>query len=207
MVYQDFNDDDERKQMRAESQAPRNSREIAVRNQFFTPRYVVRFLTDNTLDRIWYEMRQGDTKLFGLDYLMRSPDEVFLAEGQAPPPEADGDDGLSEEERASVPVHVLFRTKKDPRDIRILDPACGSGHFLLYAFDLLLTMYEEAWADETSPASEVTTKTLRADYPEIDALRSAAPAPTKARKGSRKRSSRSSKTRRRRAASPARGDA
>ena len=62
-VYQYFNGDDERKQMRTESQAPRNSRELAVRNQFFTPRYVVQFLTDNTLGRIWYEMRQGDTHL------------------------------------------------------------------------------------------------------------------------------------------------
>ena len=45
-------------QMREASQAPRNSRELAVRNQFFTPRYVVQFLTDNTLGRIWYEMRR-----------------------------------------------------------------------------------------------------------------------------------------------------
>ena len=30
------------------------------------------------------------------------------------------------------------RPRKDPRDLRILDPACGSGHFLLYSFDLLL---------------------------------------------------------------------
>ena len=43
--------------------APRNSRELAVRNQFFTPRYVVEFLTDNTLGRTWYEMRQGNTAL------------------------------------------------------------------------------------------------------------------------------------------------
>ena len=35
--------------MREESVAPRNSREMAVRNQFFTPRYVVEFLMDNTL--------------------------------------------------------------------------------------------------------------------------------------------------------------
>ena len=41
--------------------APRNSYELAFRNQFFTPRYVVEFLTDNTLGRIWYEMRKGDT--------------------------------------------------------------------------------------------------------------------------------------------------
>ena len=49
--------------MRDASAAPRNSREMAVRNQFFTPRYVVEFLTDNTLGRIWYEMRKGDTAL------------------------------------------------------------------------------------------------------------------------------------------------
>ena len=47
--------------MREESAAPRNSRELAVRNQFFTPRYVVEFLTDNTLGRIWYEMTKGQT--------------------------------------------------------------------------------------------------------------------------------------------------
>ena len=56
-VYQFFNSGDERKDMRDESQAPRNSRELAVRNQFFTPRYVVRFLTDNTLGRLWLEAR------------------------------------------------------------------------------------------------------------------------------------------------------
>jgi hypothetical protein len=62
-VYQYFNGDDERRQMRSESQTPRSSRELAVRNQFFTPRYVVQFLTDNTLGRTWYEMMQGETKL------------------------------------------------------------------------------------------------------------------------------------------------
>ena len=103
-VYQYFNGQDERRKMREESQAPRNSRELAVRNQFFTPRYVVQFLTDNTLGRIWYEMRGTDTALAErCEYMVRKPGEDF-----AP------------------------RAKKDPRDIRVLDPACGSGHFLLY---------------------------------------------------------------------------
>ena len=62
-VYQYFNGQEERRAMRDASAAPRNSRELAVRNQFFTPRYVVEFLTDNTLGRIWYEMRQGNTGL------------------------------------------------------------------------------------------------------------------------------------------------
>ena len=45
--------------MRKASQAPRNSRELAVRNQFFTPRYVVEFLVDNTLGRLWFNWTGG----------------------------------------------------------------------------------------------------------------------------------------------------
>ena len=53
-VYQFFNSGEERKKMRDESAAPRNSRELAVRNQFFTPRYVVQFLVDNTLKGVMW---------------------------------------------------------------------------------------------------------------------------------------------------------
>jgi len=146
-VYQYFNGADERRKMREESQAPRNSRELAVRNQFFTPRYVVQFLTDNTLGRIWYEMRDTKTALADkCEYMVRKPSEEFVA-----------------------------RAKKDPRDLRVLDPACGSGHFLLYAFDRLLTIYEEAHADPESPKSDVTGRTLTQDFPDVDALRKATP--------------------------------
>ena len=48
-----------RSPLQSRRQAPRNSRELAVRNQFFTPRYVVEFLVDNTLGRTWLQMR-GD---------------------------------------------------------------------------------------------------------------------------------------------------
>src|SRR5208337_5097790 len=79
-IYQYYNDEAERKKMREESSAPRNSRELAVRNQFFTPRYVVEFLTDNTLGRIWYEMTGGHTLLKEkCRYMVRRPKEVFLA--------------------------------------------------------------------------------------------------------------------------------
>ena len=58
---------------RGKPKAPQNSYELAVRNQFFTPRYVVQFLTENTLGRIWYEMQQGRTRLRELEYLVRIP--------------------------------------------------------------------------------------------------------------------------------------
>ena len=143
-VYQYFNSSDERKQMRDESQAPRNSRELAVRNQFFTPRYVVRFLVDNTLGRTWWQMRRR-----------RHPAHGDL---RVPRARQRGRAGARQEGSAR---HT------------ILDPACGSGHFLLYAFDLLQTIYEEAW--EHGPPSAVTGRTLRDDYPDIDVLRANIP--------------------------------
>ncbi len=296
-VYQYFNSQEERRAMRDASQAPRNSRELAVRNQFFTPRYVVEFLADNTLGRTWYEMRRGRTSLAEkCRYLVRRPTEIFLGDpqlaarqlmgkpeegdrhevpatvsaafngnlskaveeeigtyrwwvGLAIPPdqyekitgqpltqlddyplvsdvleairerpnapeltnpirlwaalshmaltssggpyavepsrllwdalkrahEIDSTRKQSQEELRRQPVLVAFRCKKDPRDLKILDPACGSSHFLIYCFDLLLTMYEEAWSDGTSPASQVTGQTLKHDYPTIELLRSAVP--------------------------------
>lgn len=175
-VYQYYNDPDERKKMREAAQAPRNSRELAVRNQFFTPRYVVEFLTDNTLGRLWYEMRQGNTQLSDqCRYLVHRPVEIFLQDGEEAPQSAEPEEDLRREELLNRPVFIPYRVKKDPRDLKILDPACGSGHFLLYAFDLLETIYEEAWADSASPISEVTGTRLRNDYADLDALRHAVP--------------------------------
>jgi hypothetical protein len=272
-VYQFFNGQDERKKMREESQAPRNSRELAVRNQFFTPRYVVQFLTDNTLGRIWYEMRQSNTSLAQkCEYMVRQPNEIWRSKDLRSEPwveeavkgtwnaipenfdwsqsaafahvingyelalarglgeagdfanrrcesaertrtwegnalelwiclffehrrarhsgcDPEGEqlqllNALSQRLRAALieetaantaPRFTIRRTKKDPRDLRVLDPACGSGHFLLYAFDLLLAIYDEAYADPESPRSEATGKTLAEDYPSLDALRRALP--------------------------------
>lgn len=117
-TYQYFNSKEERKAMRDASQAPRNSRELAVRNQFFTPRYVVEFLVDNTLGRLWFNATGGQTSLRErCQYLLVKPDEQ--------------------------PAAAL--RLRDPRTLKLLDPACGSMHFGLYAFDLFLAIYREAW--------------------------------------------------------------
>ncbi|GAQ28407.1 BREX-1 system adenine-specific DNA-methyltransferase PglX [Ralstonia insidiosa] len=117
-IYQYFNSKEERKAMREASQAPRNSRELAVRNQFFTPRYVVEFLVDNTLGRLWLNATGGKTLLRErCQYLLVQPDELLQAAPRL----------------------------RDPRTLKLLDPACGSMHFGLYAFDLFLAIYSEAW--------------------------------------------------------------
>ena len=137
-VYQYFTPAELRDETRKASAAPRNGYELAFLNQFYTPRYVVRFLVDNTLGRLWWQMMNGRTRLAETcAYLIR------------PQPE---------------PV-----SKRDPRSLRILDPAVGSAHFLLYSFDLLTLIYEEAYDDpDLGPA-------LQADYPDRTAFRQAVP--------------------------------
>jgi hypothetical protein len=157
-IYQYYNDPAERKKMRDESAAPRNSRELAVRNQFFTPRYVVEFLTDNTLGRMWEEMTQGQTRLKEqCRYLVRRPTEIFLNPGDATP-DTPPQDGLSQEELLKQPVYIAHRPLKDPRTIRMLDPACGSMHFGLYAFDLYEVIYEEAWDLEEKLGADILSR-------------------------------------------------
>ena len=107
-AYQFFNTADERREMR-EVQAPRNSRELAVRNQFFTPRYVVDFLVHNTIGRRLIESDPASPLLNELPMLVDPPTE---------------------------PGPAL-----DLEDLKCLDPACGSGHFLLGCYDVL----ERAW--------------------------------------------------------------
>jgi len=170
-VYQYFTPKELREKARKESQAPRNSYELAFRNQFFTPRYVVEFLTDNTLGRIWYEMRKGKTIIKDrCKYLVRRPTEIFLKEGEQSPVESkEAREDLSQEELLKQPVYIPYRPKKDPREVKVLDPACGSGHFLLYCFDLLQAIYEEAYDDPDLSAA------LRKEYPAIEDLQSAVP--------------------------------
>ncbi|TDW98258.1 hypothetical protein [Kribbella sp. VKM Ac-2566] len=116
--YQFFNADDVAV-MRSESAQPRNSRELAVRNQFFTPRYVVDWLVQNTLGR----------RLAQAAYNVDLP----LLVGES------GD---------NRPLAL--------EDIRVLDPAVGSGHFLLGCYDLL----EQAWIARGLDSSEAAAKIL-----------------------------------------------
>lgn len=153
-IYQYYNGRDEIKAMRDASNAPRNSRELAVRNQFFTPRYVVQFLTDNSLGKIWYEMTKGNTSLKdACPYLIKYPKELFLNKGENKP--------LVTESNIQ---YIEYREIKDPREIKMLDPACGSMHFGLYAFDLMEIIYQEAWDNHQELVTDLKNSMTRADY-------------------------------------------
>lgn len=125
-IFQYYNSLEDRRKMRDESNRPRNSREMAVRNQFFTPDYVVRFLTDNSLGRIWHEMTGGNTTITSVcQYLIHREGETLQP-----------------------------RIIKEPTELSMLDPACGSMHFGLYTFDVMEAIYMDAWDNQPTLLAE-----------------------------------------------------
>ena len=143
-MFQDYNSLDERRKMREASSKPRNSREMAVRNQFFTPEYVVRFLTDNSLGRIWYEMTRGESRIGEEQcrYMIRRPGEPL-------------------EERKL----------KEPTEILSLDPTCGSMHFGLYLYEVYEYIYMDAWDHQPSLLQKYrevhTRESFRREVPKL----------------------------------------
>ena len=105
-----------RKQEINESKVKIDKDTLAPVTQLFTPHWVVRYLVENTLGMQWLRAHPDSVLRERFEYL------VTPAEGQE-------DQGLA---------------IANPEDFRIIDPACGSGHMLTYAFDVLWDMYDEA---------------------------------------------------------------
>ena len=93
---------------------------IPAATQLFTPHWIVRYLVENSLGRLWLLNRPGSKLAERMDYYI-APEE----------PETD------------------FLKIGKPEEIRVCDPACGSGHMLTYAFDLLYAIYEEEGYEAT----------------------------------------------------------
>ena len=104
---------------------------IPAATQLFTPHWIVRYLVENSLGRLWMLNRPQSRLVERMDYYIK-------------PEQAETD----------------FLRIASPEDIKICDPACGSGHMLTYAFDLLYAMYEEEGADPTTIAEKILTHNL-----------------------------------------------
>ncbi|MBP7862611.1 BREX-1 system adenine-specific DNA-methyltransferase PglX [bacterium] len=93
---------------------------IPAATQLFTPRWIVRYLVENSLGRLWMLNRPESRLTERMAYYLK--------------PKQESSDFL--------------RVTK-PEEIKICDPACGSGHMLVYAFDLLYAIYEEEGYETT----------------------------------------------------------
>ena len=104
---------------------------IPAATQLFTPHWIVRYLVENSLGRLWLLNRPGSKLIEQMDYYIK-------------PEQAETD---------------FLRISK-PEEIKICDPACGSGHMLTYAFDLLYAIYEEEGVDPADIPEKILTNNL-----------------------------------------------
>lgn len=95
---------------------------LPAATQIFTPNWIVKYLVENSLGRIWSESYSDSSS--------KSKWKYFL-------------DKEKQEESVIKQLEEIRYKNVNPEDITFLDPSCGSGHILVYAFDLLFDMYLE----------------------------------------------------------------
>lgn len=96
---------------------------IPAATQLFTPDWIVRYMVENSLGRLWVEGHPNDDLKAGWKY--------YLEEAEQEP----------EVEEQLAKIRKEYEGLK-PEDIKCIDPCCGSGHILAYLFDVLMQIYE-----------------------------------------------------------------
>lgn len=112
--------------------------DIPAATQLFTPHWIVRYLVENSLGRLW---------------MLNHPDSLLAQKMPYYIP-------LEEKEAQALRENKQFLKIAKAEDIKICDPACGSGHMLTYAFDLLYAIYEEEGVNPKEIPSKILTHNL-----------------------------------------------
>ena len=109
------------------------AKEIPAATQLFTPNWIVRYLVQNSLGRLWLENHPQSSLREHMDYYVDdpTPEEIEEMDELYGTTDVEVIAGGEDENKDSI-LKV-----SSPEEIKVLDPACGSGHMLTYAFDLL----------------------------------------------------------------------
>lgn len=114
---------------------------IPAATQLFTPHWIVRYMVENSLGRLWIEGHPDADLREGWEYYLDEAEQEPQVQAQL------------EEIRAGY-------REISPEDIRIIDPCMGSGHILVYAFDVLMQIYSAQGYSERDAAKLIVEKNL-----------------------------------------------
>lgn len=110
--------------------------EIPAVTQLFTPDWIVRYMVENSLGRLWVEGHP--------DCDLKENWKYYLEEAQQEP-----------EVQAKLSEIRKEYAALNPEDIKLIDPCMGSGHILVYAFDVLMQIYESAGYSQRDAAKSI----------------------------------------------------
>lgn len=114
---------------------------IPAATQLFTPDWIVRYMVENSLGRLWLEGHPNETLKAGWKY--------YLEESEQEP-----DVALQLEK-----IRAKYK-KINPKEIKVIDPCMGSGHILVYAFEVLMQIYESCGYTQRDAAQLIVEKNL-----------------------------------------------
>ena len=114
---------------------------IPAATQLFTPDWIVRYMVENSLGRLWLEGHPNAELHDGWKY--------YLDEAEQDP----------EVEAQLTKLREEYKTIK-PEEIKVIDPCMGSGHILVYAFDVLMQIYTSAGWDQREAAQSILKNNL-----------------------------------------------
>lgn len=114
---------------------------IPSATQLFTPDWIVRYMVENSVGRIWLDGHPDELLESNWKYYLDEADQI-----------TDVQEKLSE-------IHK-DRSKLSPEDITVIDPCMGSGHILVYAFDVLMQIYESYGYSKEDAALLIVEKNL-----------------------------------------------
>ena len=145
---------------------------IPAVTQLFTPDWIVRYMVENSLGRLWIEHERGG-QLSNFTYGELSGKTIAELEGRRMGPvseeslakeygwkyylpEAEQDPEVEEQ------LRKIRESYQDlcPEDIKVIDPCMGSGHILVYAFDVLMQIYEAAGYTKRDAAKSILENNL-----------------------------------------------
>ena len=114
---------------------------IPAATQLFTPDWIVRYMVENSLGRLWVEGHPNDALKAGWKY--------YLEEAEQEP-----------DVQAQLAKLREDYARLNPEDIKVIDPCMGSGHILVYAFDVLMQIYEAQGYTQRDAARLIVEKNL-----------------------------------------------
>ncbi|MBE6098021.1 MAG: BREX-1 system adenine-specific DNA-methyltransferase PglX [Schwartzia succinivorans] len=140
-LYQYYNTEPKAKVFSRPSGQKIKKEEIPAATQLFTPDWIVRYMVQNSLGRMWVEGHEADPEKLDWQY--------YLPEAEQEPEVAEKLAQIREEYK-----------NKNIEDIKFLDPCMGSGHILVYAFEVFMQLYLEQGYDEREAAECILTNNL-----------------------------------------------
>ncbi|NBI63880.1 BREX-1 system adenine-specific DNA-methyltransferase PglX [Clostridiales bacterium] len=140
-MYQYYNTEPKAEVFKRPSGTKIKKEEIPAATQLFTPDWIVRYMVENSLGRLWVEGHPNEELKAGWKY--------YLEEAEQEP------EVVAELEK----LRAEYRTI-EPEAIKVIDPCMGSGHILVYCFDVLMQIYEAQGYSKREAAQSILANNL-----------------------------------------------